>query len=302
MKGTEGSIVGYLLAVAICTACEPVGNRATDEVTTAIADTTTTGFVHYNWLPQSLKDTMKHLASHTDRHFNFYYYFTVDDINRHFYLEDAGLAVIAECPVVHEEALRFIDEQLYNPQARKWGSYHAWDTTNWRNKSPQENRWNYYQRHILYILPQDSADFTQLRVAVMEDTTLQRRYEVRGPADPTVYSSKEVNQPAVPKRGMAYFREAIKNEVRSAEAFILYDTGTVEVTFQVWGGRARSPNLVRGLSTHHDTHEAYQADGEFIKAINSAKVWWRDARKDGRPVPSTVRMTFDIRQLKKPSL
>ena len=292
----------FSLAIAVCTACESGGNQTTDDASTVIIDTTSTGFAHYDWLPQSLKDTMEHLAyAHTDRHFNFYYYFTVDDINRHFFLEDAGLAVIAERPVVHEEALRFVDEQLYDPQARKWGEYYARDTTNWQNKSREENRWSYFKRNIFYILPQEEADFTQLRVAIVEDTTLKRHYEIRVPADPAVYSSSAVDQPAVPMRGMDYFREAIEHEVHSAEAFILYDTGTVEVTFEVWGGRARSPNLVRGLSTHHDTHAAYQADGEFIKAINNAKVWWRDARQDGQPVASTVRMTFDISELKESS-
>ena len=287
-----------LVGLGSCESKEGVNTAASSSETAG----PTTDFVHYDWLPQSLKDTMKHLAyAHTDRHFNFYYYFTVDDINRHFFLEDAGLAVIAERPVVNEEALRFLDEQLYDPQARKWGEYHAWDTTDWQNGSRQENRWSYFQRNIFYILPQEEADFTQLRVAIMEDTTLKRRNEIRVPADPQVYPSSEVDQPAAPMRGMAYFRQAIEHDVQSAEAFILYDTGTVEVTFEVWGGRARSPNLVRGLSTRHDTHAAYQADGEFIKAINNAKVWWRDARRDGRPVASTVRLTFDISQLKKPS-
>lgn len=262
---------------------------------------TSTGFVHYDWLPEQLKHTMDHLQHlHPNRHFNFYYYFAVDDINRHYYIVDAGMKIITEMPVTSEAALQFIDEKLYDPNTLKSGAYFARDTSR-RSKTSDRDQFFDPQRNVFYILTKDSVSFTQLRVAITEDTAQQQIYIIQGPSDPTVYPLSEVDRPAMPVRGREYFRQAIEEEVRSAEAFLLYDTGTVEVTFVVGGRRVHSPNLVRGLSTYHDTHEAYQADGEYIKAINNAKVWWHDARKDDQPVQSTVRMTFDISRLKKPS-
>ena len=110
-------------------------------------------------------------------------------------------------------------------------------------------------------------------------------------------SSGFVHYDWIPKRMKHTMDHLHEGKVRDAEAFLLYDTGTVEVEFTVWGKRARSPNLIRGFSSRSETHEAYQTDGEFIKAINDAKVWWHDARKQGRLVQSTVRMTFDVSQL-----
>ena len=259
------------------------------------APSVSSGFVHYDWIPRRMKHTMDHLQTlHPRRVYSYCYYFTVDDINRHFHLDDAGLGVVAEITVSNEDALRFIDDKLYNIEANKWGAYQAWDTTEWRKK----RRSFYPNRTIKYILTEDPVDFTQLRLAIVEDTAIQELRSIEPHSDPKLYSSSEVDQPAEPMRGWDYFRRAIENEVRDAEAFLLYDTGTVEVAFTVWGKRARSPNLIRGFSSHSNAHEAYQADGEFIKAINDAKVWWHDARKQNRPVQSTVRMTFDVSQLK----
>lgn len=283
-----------LVVAASLIACE----REEGQVSRELPTVKSSGFVHYDWLPKQLKHTMDHLLHlHPDRHFNFYYYFPVDDINRHYYMVDAGLEVIAEMPVTNQEVLRFIDNKLYELPLRKRGIYTAIDTNQWADHTREQLF--HPEKYVIYVLTEDSVDFTQLRIAIAEDTTRGKRWLPGVPGDTVVYTSSEVDQPAEPMRGADYFRQAILKETASSEAFILYDTGTVEVTFQVWGGRARSPNLVRGLSTHYDTHEAYQADGEFIKAINDAKVWWHDARQNGRPVASTVRMTFDISQLKK---
>ena len=291
------------LSAATLMACEHTSQTKT--APPSESQRASTGFTHYDWLPEPLKDTMDYLANaSTDRHFNFYYYFTVDDINRHFYLIDPGLKVIAERLVTNEEALNFIDEQLYDSKVRERGSYAAWDTTYFTKQRQQEDKIDhlpYYERTVFYVLPEDSADFRQLRVAIVEDTTVQSPDKYLGPPDPNMYPAEVVDVPARPMRGMEYFREAIMNRVRKAEVFILYDTGTVEVEFGVWGHHAQSPNLIRGFSTREDTHEAYQTDGEFIKAINSAKVRWHDAQKDGKPVRSLVRITFDVSTLKDSS-
>lgn len=280
------------------TACE---RESGSNATTALPETDrlTTGFADYDWVPKKLKHSMEHLAkAYPERHFNFYYYFTVDDINRHFYITDPGLQVVEEMPVTNEDALRTIEDHLYNVKSRMRGSYVAWDTVNWQKYGEKRNQWPYYRGNIFYVLPEDSADFRQLRIAIMEDTAVQHPNRYYGPHDLNVYSPQEVEKPPQPVRGMDYFREAIMSRIASAEVFTLFDTGTVEVEFNVWANTTHSPNLVRGFSTHSDTHEAYQADGEFIKAINDAKVWWRDAQKDGKPVRSKVRMTFDIGTLK----
>ena len=286
------------LVAGIAIGCE---NESGSRSTAALPETTrsTTGFADYDWLPEKLKHSMEHLAkAYPERHFNFYYYFTVDDINRHFYITDPGLQVVEEMSVTNENALRTIEDHLYNVKTRMRGSYVAWDTLNWRKYSKNRNRWPYYQSNIFYVLPENSADFHQLRVAIMEDTTVQHPNHDYGPPDLTVYSLLEVDKPPRPVRGLDYFREAIMNRIASAEVFTLFDTGTVEVELNVWANKTHSPNLVRGFSTRLDTHEAYQADGEFIKAINGAKVWWQPALKNGKPVRSKMRMTFDISTLK----
>ncbi len=173
----------------------------------------------------------------------------------------------------------------------------AWDTTG-LSQIKSDKRSLFFHRFISYVLPEDSADFSQLRVAIVEDSVAHSSERYMGPDDLTVYNPNEVDHPPEPVRGIDYFREVIMNEIRSAEVFTLFDTGTVEVEFNVWGHTTHAPNLVRGFSTHHDTHEAYQADGEFIKAINDARVWWHNAQKAGQPVRSKMRVTFDISTLK----
>lgn len=258
-----------------------------------------TGFADYDWLPAKLKRRMDHLAlTHTDRHFNFYYYFQVDDINRHFYVIDPGLKVIEEMPVTDEEALLLIEDKLYDATSRKNGIYVAWDTTLFRQQGQPKVDIPYFRQTVAYVLPDQKADFGRLRVAIVEDSTVQNTIRYYGPPDPTVYDPSQVDTLPRPARGMDYFQRAIFNDVQSAEVFGLYDTGTVEVEFTVWGYRTHSPNLVHGFSSRSDTHEAYQADGEFIKAINRAKVWWHHARKDGRPVQCRMRVTFNVSDLK----
>lgn len=195
-----------------------------------------TGFADYDWLPDQLKHTADHLATmHTDRHFNFYYYFQVDDINRHFYMIDPGLEVIEEMPVTNENALSLIEDKLYDVKNRRSGIHVAWDTILFRRDGKAPPKIPYHRQTITYVLPDEEADFSQLRVALVEDTTLQSPMYYYGPPDPEVYALSEVDVPPRPVRGIDYFRKAIFDEVRSAEVFALYDTGTVEIAFTVWG-------------------------------------------------------------------
>ncbi len=279
--------VGWV--VALVAGCE---QRTEQQATAETQLAESSGFVHYDWLPQNLRDTMQQLTdTHTDRHFNFYYYFDVDDINRHYYLEDIGLAVVAKQPVTHQRALQFIEDRLYDPKVRQRGSYIAIDTTN--RGVERKARQKYYRNYIHYLLPEYRADFQLLRVALVEDTTGATRQPES--SDTNAYVP---DQPARPVRGMEYFRRAVLEEVQSANSLILQDSGTVTLEFSVWGGKAQSPTLVQGFSTQSDAYEAYQTDGAFIKAVNRAKVRWHHARKNGRPVRSTVRIAFDVRQLK----
>lgn len=240
-------------------------------------------------------DHLTHL--HPNRHFKFLYYFATEDVNRHFYMTDPGLDIIAKMPVTNENALRRIEDDLYNVTARERGIVTTYDTTNVRGRISFGKHSPYFEPLIAYVLPEDSADFCQLRVAVVEDPRPYSHERYERPADLKIYSSSEVDTPAQPVRGMDYFREVVMEEVQKAEVFALYDTGTVEVSFVVWGHRAHSPNLIQGFSSKNPTHEAYQADGEFIKAVNRAKVWWHDAQKEGQPVRSSLRMTFDVNTL-----
>lgn len=299
---TWGGHIALSLILAGLAGCEQEARVSTVSTSSSETMYPATGFDDYDWLPDKLKHTMDHLAlTNTDRHFNFYYYFQVDDINRHFYMIDPGLEVIEELPVMNEEALSLIEDKLYNVKNRQSGIHAAWDTTLFRRQGQPPVDIPYYRQTVTYVLPDQAADFSQLRVAIVEDTTAQSAIRYYGPPDPTVYAPSEVDTLPQPTRGMDYFRNAILNEVRAAEVFGLYDTGTVEVEFTVWGYRTHSPNLVRGFSSRSDTHEAYQADGEFIKAINRAKVWWQHARRGGRPVQCKIRVTFDVSKLKDSS-
>ena len=285
-------LLGVLVGLVGC-------ERASGTITTSPeVKRPSTGFADYDWLPEKLKHTMDHLAHlYPDRHFSFYYYFATEDINRNFYMTDPGLRVIAEMPVTNEEAMNRIDEKLYNVKVRKHGLYVAQDTVNRYQQAQVSEPWPVHKSLILYVLPEDSADFYQLRVAIVKDTI--SRQAARNPTsnDLTIYDIDEVDIPPRPVRGMKYFREAVTKAVQSAKLFTLYDTGTVEVEFTVWH-TAGSPNIIHGFNSQEDTYEAYQADSEVLKAIHFAKVWWHNAQKDGQPVRSNLRMTFDIRTLK----
>lgn len=262
-------------------------------------DQSTVESTDFHWLPKQLRHTMDHLVHlYPDRHFKFYYYFATEEVNRNFYMTDPGLRIMAEMPVTNENALRRVEDHLYDVATRERGIFLAYDTTNLRRHSASGQRSPYFESFIAYVLPKDSADFRQLRVAIVEDKMAYSSERYEGPSDLKVYTLSEVDTLPCPVRGLDYFRNVIMNEVRDAEVFTLYDTGTVEVSFTVWGHRTHSPNLVRGFSTRDTTHEAYQADGEFIKAINDANVWWHDAQRNGQSVRSTMRMTFDVSTLK----
>lgn len=152
-----------------------------------------TGFADYDWLPEKLKHSMDHLAhTNVNRHFNFYYYFQVDYINRHFYMIDPGLRVIEEMPVTNEEVLSLIEDKLYDVKNRRSGIYAAWDTTMFRRQGQPPVYIPYFRQTITYVLPDQTADFKQLRVAIVEDSTAQSSIRYYGPPDLTVYTPSEV--------------------------------------------------------------------------------------------------------------
>ena len=291
----------YVSAIALM-ACERTSKTSTATSQPEEKQRASTGFADYDWLPEKMKHTMDHLVHlHSQQLYRFYYYFDTDDINQHYYMTDPGLEILMEMPVTNEQALSQIDEKLYNVEIRKRGLDVGVDTVDRHRQAQMNNPWPEHKSVVFYILPEGVADFSQLRVAIVKDTTSQQLMNDYISNDLNVYDISKVDIPPRPVRGMKYFRKAIMNRVRKAAVFILYDTGTVEVEFGVWGGKAQSPNLIRGFSNREDKHEAYQADGEFLKAVNSAKVWWHNAQKDGKPVRSLVRITFDISTLKDSS-
>ena len=256
-----------------------------------------TGFDDYDWLPDELKHAADHLVRMNPNHlYRFHYYFDTDDINRHFYIDDPGL-IITQMPVTNEHALERIDDQLHRVEARKRGVYVAHDTVDRRGKEQKDAPWQEHKSLVFYVLPKNSADFSGLRIALVRDTISESatQYVLN---DPTVYDMNEVDTPPRPIRGLEYFKKAVIGTVRSAALFVPYDTGTVEVEFIV-SRTTDSPNIIRGFSSQDSTYEAYQVDGEILKAIQHAKVWWRMARKDGQPVRTRMRMSFDIAALKK---
>lgn len=239
-------------------------------------------FPDYDWLPEALKIQMEELKKNDTTHrYSFYYFFNTNDINHHYYLEDRGLKVMAEMPVVNEQVLHRIEEKLYEIEVRRLGMFEARDTA---PKQPG--------LVIFYVLPEGKVDFSQLRVAIMKDTVNREMSEYN--FDTVMYDLEDVDIPPRPVRGAAYFKDAVQQEAQLEEVFALFDTGTVIVEFVVVGYQAQVLGVDQGFSNWDNSYEAYQAESEFMKAIHNAKVRWKPGTKNGQPVKTKMKMTFKI--------
>lgn len=258
-----------------------------------------TGFDDYDLLPEQLKKQMEALVKKDTIHrYNFYYFFKTDDINHHYYLNDRGLKVVAEMPVTNERALDLIDEKINNIMVKRHGRYEAHD-----NISHQ--KYNLALKHkfcVFYVMPEGTADYSQLRVAIMEDTLWRDRSKYPENIGLVMYDLDEVDSPPRPVRGLDYFQQAVIKEAELEEVFVLFDTGTVTIEFAVVGDQVEALDIVQGFSNWNSSYEAYQADSEFMKAVHNAKVRWKPGLKDKQSVKTKMKITFKVDSAKVSSV
>lgn len=256
-----------------------------------------TGFTDYDLLPEPLKKQMEELIKNNPTHqYSFYYFFETDDINRHYYLEDRGMKIIARMPVTNAEALNLIGEKLNEIEIKKLGRYVARDTSNYQ-KIRQGLEVVPIPKHkslIFYVLPEGEADFSQLRVGIVKNTMKKETLSYTRYLDTVMYELDEVDVPPQPVRGMDYFQEVVCKEAQLDVVFALFDTGTVTVEFFVVGNQVQALDVVQGFSNWNDGYEAYQADSEFMKAVHNAKVIWESGIKNGQSVKTKMKITFTI--------
>src|SRR5690606_31305455 len=156
---------------------------------------------------------------------------------------------------------------------------------------------------IRYVFPEDTVDFSRLRVAIVE----QKIPPYSNPASLSVVRNHdEVDTLPAPIRGYDYFEEVMVKGLMKYDVFTFYDLkGKVTIEFTI--GASPSPNIVEGFSTRKDSYEAYQADGAFIKVLNKLKVRWKPGKQGNSPVAVRMPITFQvdgqtIRMVKEPNV
>lgn len=234
-----------------------------------------TGFIDYDLLPNNLKQRMEELIeTDTTRHYSFYYFFETDDINRHFFLDDEPSNMILESQTVeNQEALALVDQRLLESEGSGFNREEHPDF--WQMMRDRETaRGNSQRMMVTYIFPEYKADFRQLRVGIIEDTTnyfAVHRNEIA--VDIKTYNLNEVDTPPRPVRGEGYLHDAIRKYLNDQLVYFqFYDmSGIVHAEFTV-GGKASSPQIIEGFSTREtERDEAYKLDGLIVKALNTIK-------------------------------
>jgi len=263
----------------------------------AVSKFPATGFPDYDLLPEELKQRMEELVKEDTLHrYSFSYFFEVDDINRHYYLDDnPGNIIVTSVPVTKQETLMLVDERLERTQ---YGFRIEFHPDAWKRVSPEEAKMlrnTAHRRQVEYVFPEEEADFRQLRVGILKDTlhTFFQRGDRERP-DTETYSLQEVDQTPVPVRGWQYFHDVLRKSLKDKFVYFnFYDMeGEVTAEFSI-GSKASSPQIIEGFSTREtDRDEAYKLDGLIVKALNSPKVRWRSGTKNGKPVNTRVAMRF----------
>ena len=298
---TKGQVVFIMLllsliVIAIIT-IERLMDRSKGE---EMASAGPSGFLDYDLLPEELKQKMDALkAAHYNINYAYWYFFDIDDVNKHYYITDAGMEVIYALPVTHLEALALVDEKMQNNSGKDVVAvYHPDLMINpSASKEEREKQFKKMREHkddpsrvwIRYIFPEDTADFSRLRVAIVADNL---SYHALSMYESEAYGPEEVDTLPVPARGYDYFEKVMVKELMKHDVFTFYNLkGEVTVEFTV-GGTASSPNIVKGFSSDKDTYEAYKADGAFIKAFNNLKVRWKPGKVGNALVRVKMPLTF----------
>ncbi|WPP48881.1 hypothetical protein [Catalinimonas niigatensis] len=255
-----------------------------------------TGFPDYDLLPDNLKQRMEKLVKEDTMHrYSFYYFFEVDDVNRHFYLDDDPMnAMVTSQQVYGQDALALVDERVMEDDGRGFHRKEHPQYWEWIQSNHKKERLS-HQKIIHYVFPEGEADFRKLRVGIFKDTIdYFRIHENELNHDIKTYTLKEVDTPPSPVRGTAYFHKVLRKYLEDKLLYFnFYDMeGEVKAEFTI-GGKADSPQIVEGFSTREsDRDEAYKLDGLIVKALNDPKVRWNSGVKDGKNVNTRVGMSF----------
>lgn len=272
-------------------------NGQVKEASLTEEDFPSTGFPDYDLLPTELKKRMEELVQGDSLHlYHFAYFFEVDDINRHYYLEDnPENLIVTSMPVEQKETLALVDERLAENRNGFSIRFHP---ENWRinsTKEAREIRKTAYRMQVLYIFPEEEADFRDLRVGILKDTVHTLVVRSRERPDSNTYRYQDVDTPPVPVRGMDYFHNVLREYLEEELVyFSFYEMeGEIRAEFTVGTKVTSSPQVAEGFSSRYpEQDEAYKLDGLIVKALNEPKVRWQRALKNGKKVNTRVSMTF----------
>lgn len=260
------------------------------------------GYPEYDLIPAELRCKMDSLkVAHYNINYTYWYFFDIEDVNKNYYITDAGMKIIAEMPVTDPQALALVDEKIQNnPGIDVDVTRHpdmvidasaSKEEKEKQFKRMRENKDDPSRVWIRYIFPEDTVDFSKLRVAIMADNFSR---SPMGMFTSEPYAPKDLDTLPVPVRGYDYFEELMVKELMQHDVFTFYDLkGEVTVELTV-GTTASSPNIVKGFSSSNDSYEAYQADGAFVKALNNLKVWWKPGKVGNSPVRVKMPVTFHV--------
>ncbi len=257
-----------------------------------------TGFRDYDLLPTELKRRMEELVQEDTLHmYHFVYFFEVDDINRHFFLDDnPNTMIVTSMPVEKKETLALVDERLAETQSGFSMQFHPDNRRIASAKEAREIRRTVHRRGVQYVFPVTNADFRDLRVGILKDTVHSLVYRSREKPDSYTYRYQEVDKVPEPVRGMDYFHKVLRKYLEEKLVYFSFYNmeGTVRAEFTV-GTKASSPQVVEGFSSRYpEQDEAYKLDGLIVKALNEPKVRWQRALKYGKKVNTRVGMNFNF--------
>lgn len=256
-----------------------------------------TGFPDYDLLPDNLKQRMEELVKEDTMHrYSFYYFFEVDDVNRHYYIDDYSMNTIwISQKVEDQEALALVDERLMENNGSGFSMVRHPEYWDWIKDRDMKEKVFSNKNLVHYVFPEGEADFRDLRVGIFKDTTnYLSMYENELTHDSKTYGLKEVDTPPTPKRGIDYFHKVIRKFLEDKLVYFNFYSmeGVVKAEFTI-GGKAGSPQIIEGFSTREsERDEAYKLDGLIVKALNDPKVRWKSGVKKGKKVNTRVSMDF----------
>jgi hypothetical protein len=257
-----------------------------------------TGFPDYDLLPAELKRRMEELVKEDTLHmYHFAYFFEVDDINRHYFLDDNPQnTIVSSMPVENKETLSLVDDRLEGNRHGFRMEFHPEDMEIRSAKEARKIRKIVHRRRVEYVFPIEEADFRELRVGIFKDTLRRSYVDDREMPDTKTYRYQDVDHVPVPVRGISYFHDVIQAYLEEKLLyFSFYDMeGDITAEFTI-GTKAGSPQVVDGFSSRYpEQDEAYKLDGLIVKALNEPKVRWQRALKNGKKVNTRVSMTFNF--------